>query len=167
MADLELFITNKSRRMQHNVADLYGHYKIPLDDTQKEIALGKPFNPSEFDGEYRKLPKMFKTLYDFENSAMPEKIRAKLAEEGKGLGSVEEGAAASKLKTILQPDYEEAKEEVLKNEYGHEGGIQLWTLASKALKDRLGPLYFIDDQDEDLYEYEEEEEDARQSHDIL
>lgn len=31
-ADLELFRTGSSRRMQHSVTDLYDHYKIPLDD---------------------------------------------------------------------------------------------------------------------------------------
>lgn len=163
IADLEFFVTGKSRRMHHSVVDLYDHCKIPLDDKQKEIAEGKPFPPPECEGEHQRLPQLFKTLYDFENSDEPGKIRAKLAEEGKG--QVEEGAP--QVKTILQQDYEEAKEEVLKNQYGYEEGIQLWTLVSKALKDRSGPLYYGWEQDEDQYEYEEDEEEARQAHGIL
>lgn len=102
-------------------------------------------------------------MYEFENSDAPEKIRARLAEEGKGL--VEEGAP--RVKTALQQDYEEAKEEELKNVHGYEEGIQLWTMASKARKDRLGPLYYCTEQDDDLHEYEDDEEEARQGHSIL
>jgi len=55
---------------------------------------------------------------------------------------------------------------MLKSEHGYEAGIQLWTLVSRAQQDRLGPLAYTVEQDEDDEDFDLDEDDARQSSEI-